>query len=105
MILAVLALAALTGPLPKLGVIVLAGLAAAALLTGDTRRRALAVAGSLVLSPVLLLTAIWNSPQLHIVHRHPLYAVVGALLAVALLAGAARLLAPRFYLLGPLAVL
>jgi putative inorganic carbon (HCO3(-)) transporter len=105
MIPAVLALAALTGPLPKLGVVVLAGLAAAALLTGDTRRRALAVAGSLVLSPILLLTAIWDSPQLHIVHRHPLYAVVGAVVAVALLVGAARLLAPRFYLLAPLAVL
>jgi O-antigen ligase len=105
MIAAVLALAALTGPLPKVGVVVLAGLAAAALLTGDHRRRALAIAGALVLSPVLLLTAIWNSPQLHLVHGHPLYAVVGAVVAVVLLAAAARLLAPRFWLIAPLAVL
>ncbi|MEA2212534.1 MAG: hypothetical protein QOF83_2482 [Solirubrobacteraceae bacterium] len=105
MIRPVLDLAALTGPLPKLGVVVLAALAAAALLTGDQRRRALTMAGALVLSPVLLLTAIWNSPQLHIFHRHPLYAVIGAVAAVVLLVAAARLLAPRFYLVAPLAVL
>jgi O-antigen ligase len=105
MIGAVLALGALTGPLPKLGVVALAALAAAALLTGDERRRGLAMAGALVLSPVLLLTAIWNSPQLHVVHHHPLYVVIGAVVAMALLAGAARLLARRFYLIAPLAVL
>jgi O-antigen ligase len=99
------AFAALTGPLPKLGVVVLAALAAAALLTGDHRRRALAVAGALVLSPVLLLTAIWNSPQLGIVHRHPPYAVIVAVVAVAALCLAARWLMPRFSLIGPLAVL
>jgi O-antigen ligase len=99
------AFAALTGPLPKLGVVVLAGLAAAALLTGDRRRRALAVAGALLLSPVLLLTAIWNSPQLGIVHRHPPYAVIVAVAAVAVLGLAARWLAPRLHLIAPLAVL
>jgi len=38
-----------------------------------------------VLSPVLLLADIWSSPQLAIVHRHPLVALVGAVLAVAVL--------------------
>jgi putative inorganic carbon (HCO3(-)) transporter len=99
------AFAALTGPLPKLGVVVLAALAAAALLTGDRRRRALAVAGALVLSPVLLLTAIWNSPQLGVVHRHPPYAVIAAVVAIVVLCLAARWLMPRFYLIAPLAVL
>jgi O-antigen ligase len=104
MIAAVPALAALTGPLPKLGVVVLAVLAAAALLSADHRRRALAITGALVLSPVLLLTEIWNSPQLHVVHHHPLYAVIGAAIVIALLAVAARMLAARLWLLAPLAV-
>ncbi|HEX8977757.1 MAG TPA: O-antigen ligase family protein [Solirubrobacteraceae bacterium] len=99
------AFAALTGPLPKLGVVVLAGLVATALLAGDRRRRALAMAGTLVLAPVLLLSAIWNSPQLGIVHRHPLSVVVLVVVALAALAAAARWLAPRFQLVAPLAVL
>ena len=41
--------------------------------------------GALVLAPVLLLSDIWSSPQLHIVHRHPLEAVVGAVVVVAAL--------------------
>jgi O-antigen ligase len=42
-----------------------------------------------VLSPVLLLADIWHSPQLEIVHRHPLVAAVGALVALAAVAAAA----------------
>ena len=61
--------------------------------------------GALALSPVLLLTDIWSSPQLRLVHRHPLLAVIGAVLALALLAGAARLIARRPTVLGALAVL
>ena len=105
MIPAVLALATLSGPLPKLGVVVVAALAAAMLLATDPRRRALAMAGALVLSPVLLLSAIWNSPQLGVVHRHPLYVAIFAVVAVAVLCAAAWKLAPRFYLVAPLAVL
>jgi putative inorganic carbon (HCO3(-)) transporter len=105
MILAVLAFAALTGPLPKLGVVVLAVLVAAVLVTRDQRRRALAVAGVLALSPVLLLSVIWNSPQLGVIHRHPLYAVIFAVIAVAGLCAAAWWLSPRSELVGPLAVL
>jgi putative inorganic carbon (HCO3(-)) transporter len=105
MIPAVLALATLSGPLPKLGVIVVAALAAAMLLIPGRRRRALAMAGALVLSPVLLLSAIWNSPQLSVIHRHPLYVAIFAVVAVAVLCAAAWKLAPRFYLVAPLAVL
>ena len=67
--------AALTGPLPKAGVIVVAALAAAALLARSPRARAWAYCGALVLAPTLLLADIWSSPQLRLVHRHPLVAV------------------------------
>jgi O-antigen ligase len=77
------AIATLTGPLPKLGVIAVAMLAAWSMLATRSRSRAVAMLGALVLAPVLLLAEIWHSPQLHLIHRHPLYALVGACLAVA----------------------
>src|ERR1700757_5181747 len=91
----VIALAALTGPLPKAGVIVVAALAALVLLTPDRRARALAMLGALVLAPVLLLADIWHSPQLGIVHRHPLVAVVGAMIALAAVAAGAWVVTKR----------
>ncbi len=100
-----IALAALTGPLPKVGVVVVALFAAGTLLVRGRRNRALMMLGALVLSPVLLLTEIWNSPQLHVVHRHPLFALVGAILALAALAAVAVLIARHPGLLAPLAVL
>jgi len=100
----VIAFAALTGPLPKAGVIVVAALAAVVLLVADRRARALSMLGALVLAPVLLLTDIWNSPQLNIVHRHPLEAMVGAVVVVAALIVAAALIARRPWLVAPLAV-
>ncbi len=96
--------AALTGPLPKLGVVVVALLAAGTLLARTRRTRALAMLGALVLSPLLLLTDIWDSPQLHLVHRHPLYALVGGIIALGVLAAAARLIALHPTVLAPLAV-
>src|ERR1700727_3735002 len=60
--------------------------------------------GALVLAPVLLLSDIWDSPQLHLVHRHPLFAVVGAIFAVAVLAAVARVIARHPGVLAPLAV-
>jgi putative inorganic carbon (HCO3(-)) transporter len=98
------AVAAITGPFPKAGVIVVAVLAAAALIAGDRRARAATMLGAVVLAPVLLLDEIWHSPQLHVVHRHPLVALVGAVIAIALLTAAARLLARRPSLFAPLAV-
>jgi putative inorganic carbon (hco3(-)) transporter len=101
----VIAFAALSGPLPKAGVVAVAGLVAVVLLAGDRRLRALAMLGALILSPVLLLADIWSSPQLGAVHRHPLQAAVAALLALALLAAAAAVLVRRPSLVAPLAVL
>jgi O-antigen ligase len=83
----VIPLAALSGPLPKAGVVVAAGVVAIALLAPDARARAWAMLGALLLAPALLLADIWHSPQLSIVHRHP--AVAAAIGAVALLVVAA----------------
>ncbi len=87
--------AALTGPAPKLGVVVVALLAAAVLLVPERRLRALAMIGALILAPVLLLADIWHSPQLGVIHRHPLYAAVGAIVVLAALALVAVLIARR----------
>jgi putative inorganic carbon (HCO3(-)) transporter len=100
----VIALASINGPLPKAGVVAAALLVAIALLMPDVRARAGAMLGVLVLSPVLLLSDIWNSPQLGVVHRHPLPALAGAIVAVGLLVAAARLIARRPPLLALLAV-
>lgn len=100
-----LSLAALSGPLPKLGVVLVALLVAAALLAPDVRARAPAMLGALVLSPVLLLSDIWSSPQLRVVHRHPLLALVGAIVGLAVLAALAMVIARRPPLLALLSVL
>ena len=73
---------ALGGPLPEIGIVVAAALAALVMLHRDVRVQALAMLGALVLSPVLLLADIWHSPQLHIVHHHPLWAGAGAVIAL-----------------------
>ena len=78
-----------SGPLPKLGVIVVALLVAVVIVSRDDRGRALAMLGALILAPILLLGDIWNSPQLGIIHRHPLVAGIGALVAVALVGAVA----------------
>ncbi len=84
-----IAFAALTGPVPKLGVVFVSLLAAGVLVARAGRLRAAAVLGALVVSPPLLLATIWDSPKLSIVHRHPLAAAalgVAALLVVCALA-------------------
>jgi O-antigen ligase len=94
----VIAIATLTGPVPRIGVVAVAGLAAIVLLAGGAgavRVRATAMLGALVLAPVLLLADIWHSSQLGFVHRHPLYAVAGAVFALAVLAAAAVLMRRR----------
>ena len=105
MIPGVIALAALTGPLPKLGVVVAAGLVAMTLLVDSKRARASAMLGALVLAPVLLLADIWHSPQLRTVHRHPLLGLVAALLALAVVAAIAIAISKRPTLIAPLVVL
>ena len=89
------AIAALTGPLPKAGVVVVALLAAWALLATEPRSRATAIAGALLLAPVLLLGEIWHSPQLHLVHHHPLYAAVGGVIGVAAVVAVALVILRR----------
>ena len=101
----VTAFAALSGPLPKLGVIAVALCAAAAILITTPQRRAWAMLGALLLAPVLLIADIWHSPQFSLLHRHPLEAIAGAVLALAVLAAAAVLIARRPRLLAPLAML
>jgi putative inorganic carbon (hco3(-)) transporter len=100
----VIALAALSGPFPKAGVIALSGLVAVVLLDPRRRDRAGAMLGAMVLSPVLLLAAIWHSPQLSVVHRHPLEAAVLAIIGLAVLGGLATAIARRPWLIAPLAV-
>ena len=79
---------ALGGPLPEVGIVAAAALAAVVMLHPDVRVQALAMLGALVLAPVLLLAGIWHSPQLGVVHRHPLVAAAGAVIALAAVVGA-----------------
>ena len=83
--------AALSGPMPKLGVIALAALVALALLHPVPRLQVAAMLVAAVLAPALLVIDIWHSPQLSVVHRHP--AVAGAAFAVLAVALAAVALA------------
>ena len=101
----VTAFAAVTGVAPKLGVVLVAVLAAAALLVRAPRVKAAATLGALVLAPVLLIADIWHSPQLHAVHRHPLLAAVAAVIAVVGVVAIALVIARRPTLLAPLVVL
>src|SRR4051794_41250557 len=95
---------ALAGPLPKAGAVVAVLFAAAALLAREPRQRALAMAGALLLAPVLLLADIWDSPQLAVVRDHPLPSVVGGVVAVGAIVALAWLMA-RNALVLPLLVL
>jgi O-antigen ligase len=77
----------------RIGVIVVALLAASAVLLAGrpalARLRAAAILAALVLTPVLLIADIWHSPQLHPLRHHPLYgvaALIGGLALVAVLA-------------------
>ena len=76
----------------RVGVIVIALLAAASVLLAARPRlarvRATATVAALLLTPVLLVASIWNSSQLHPLRHHPLYAAVavaGGLAVVAAL--------------------
>lgn len=59
------------------------------LLARNERSQALAMLAALVLAPILLLADIWHSPQLHVVHHHSLFAVVGAAFALAVVGAVA----------------
>jgi O-antigen ligase len=100
----VIALAALSGPLPKAGVVVVAALVAVMLVHRDQRLRAATMLGAVVLAPVLLLAAIWHSPQISFLHRHPLEAAVAAVLVVVGVALLALVIRRRPWLFAPLVV-
>jgi putative inorganic carbon (hco3(-)) transporter len=101
----VIGLAALTGPLPKVGVVVAAAVVAVALLHPDARARAWAMLAALVLAPALLLADIWHSPQLSVVHRHPAVAAGIAVVGLIAVAALALLFWRRPWLLAPLVLL
>ena len=95
---------ALAGPAPEAGAVVAVLLVACALVARTPRMRALAMAGALVLAPVLLVADIWDSPQLRVVRDHPGPAAAAAALALALLCALAAAMARRPLLLPVLAV-
>jgi putative inorganic carbon (hco3(-)) transporter len=90
---------ALAGPLPKAGAVVAVLLAAGALLLREPRGRAFAMAGALLLAPVLLLADVWDSPQLAVVRDHPLQAAVGGIVGVGAVCALAWLMARRPFVL------
>ena len=100
-----IALATLSGPAPRIGVVAVAALVAIVLLVGAPRVRATAMLAVLVVAPALLLADVWHSSQLGFVHRHPVYAVVAAVIALVVLAAAAILMRRRPQLFPLLAVL
>jgi O-antigen ligase len=100
----VIAIAALSGPLPKAGVIAAAGVIALALLHPRRGGQAAGIAGGLVLAPVLLLADIWHSPQLGVVHRHPLVAAGIGVAGLAVVVALAALIVRRPQLLAVLAL-
>jgi O-antigen ligase len=83
----VLTFASLTGPWPRIAVLVAALLAAGAIVIRRADLRALATLGALMLAPLLLIVDVWQTDQLHVLHRHPLLLVaLGVVGLVALVA-------------------
>jgi len=83
-----------------LGVVVLAGLAAAAMVAPRTRVRAICVLAALVLTPLLLVMEIWKTPQLSFARERPLVALgAGAVAALVVCVPLAVLFARRPWVL------
>ncbi len=100
-----LSIAVLAGPWPRVGVVAAALFAACAMLARTDEQRAWSMLGALLLAPVLLLDDVWHSPQLSILHRHPLEAGIGAVVALAVLAAAAYGIHRLPWVVGPLTAL
>ena len=100
-----LTLAVLAGPWPRVGVIAAALFAASAMLARTDESRAWSMLGALLLAPALLLYDVWHSPQLAILHRHPLEAGIVAAVALAVLAAAAYGVNRIPWILAPLTAL
>src|SRR5690349_25089760 len=77
------------------GMVVAAALAAGAVLGRTVRGRAWAMLGALVVTPVLLVGEIWNSPQLESLRDRGAPALGAAVVAAGLMGGLAWLFARR----------
>jgi O-antigen ligase len=86
------------------GIIVAAALAAAAVLAPTSRGRALAMLGALVLTPVLLVIDIHDTPQFEPLRDRPAVAAAGAVAGLAVLGALAAVMARRPGLFAVLAV-
>jgi O-antigen ligase len=78
-----------------LGIIAASLCAAGAIVAPSQRARALAMLGAVVLTPVLLVAEIWDTPQLDVVRNRPAVAVVGALAGAAAMGALAVFFAKR----------
>ena len=87
------------------GMVIAAALAAAAILAPTARGRAWAMLGALVLTPVLLVLSIWETPQLEPVREHTLPALAAAIAGAALVVVPLALLFARRRAALPLAAL
>jgi len=88
-----------------IGIVIAAALAGAAILGHSARGRAWAMLAALVLTPVLLILSIWETPQLDGVRAHPLAALVGAVAVAGLVVVPLALLFARRVAVLPLAAL
>src|SRR6478735_4234507 len=86
------------------GMIVAALLAAGAVLGRTVRGRAWAMLGALILTPVLLVADIWDSPQIETVRNRGVLALAAAVIGIAAMAALAWLFARRPGLFGVLAL-
>ena len=100
----VLAIASLTGPAPKVWLVIVTVLAGCMLVLTNRRRRAAAMVGALVLAPALLVASVWDESRLRVVRDHPLEGVIALLVALAVLVAAGLWLRRRWPLFGLLAV-
>ncbi|MDW5594586.1 O-antigen ligase family protein [Conexibacter stalactiti] len=95
---------ALAGPAPEAGAVVAVLLVACALVARSDRMRALAMSGALLLAPVLLVSDIWDSPQMEVVRDHSGAALAAAAVGLVALSLLATLMARQPLLLPVLTV-
>ena len=97
------AAAPLDSALGRVGLIAAALLVAVAVLADRPRVRAVAITGTLILTPVLLLAEIWDTEQLESLRDRPLFMAGAAAVALAAVAAAAFAMSRRPLLLPVLA--
>ncbi len=83
----------------EMGIVAAAALAAVVVLAPSTRVRALAMLGALVLTPVLLVADIWDTPQFEPVRNRPALAAAAGVVALVAVGVAAWLIDRRPWLL------